>query len=75
MCVRHRLCLSCGAHRRPNKRDRVKVVRATLEEQAAHVGQVGTLIAMDSSSEGIIKLDSGEVVVMDTSCIGKLGEQ
>uniref|UniRef100_A0A7S3VJF5 Spt5 KOW domain-containing protein n=1 Tax=Dunaliella tertiolecta TaxID=3047 RepID=A0A7S3VJF5_DUNTE len=60
---------------RPNKKDQVKVVQFILDEQAMYVGRTGTLIAMDASNEGIIKLDTGEVIVMDMSCIGKLGSQ
>eukprot|EP00983_Pelagomonas_calceolata_P039963 1137403-Pelagomonas_calceolata.AAC.1 len=71
---------SCRHHhaecaRRPNKKDQVKVVQFILDEQAMYVGRTGTLIAMDASNEGIIKLDTGEVIVMDMSCIGKLGSQ
>eukprot|EP00967_Tisochrysis_lutea_P091912 scaffold132307_cov21-Tisochrysis_lutea.AAC.2 len=56
---------SCRHHhaecaRRPNKKDQVKVVQFILDEQAMYVGRTGTLIAMDASNEGIIKLDTGE---------------
>ena len=60
---------------RPNKKDRVRVVRVLLDEHANYIGRVGTLIALDSQNEGIIKLDTQDVVVMDISCIGKLGAQ
>ena len=52
------------------------MLRTMLDEQAMFVGRVGGLIALDSSNEGIIKLEeTGEVVVLDASCIGKLAAQ
>lgn len=67
-------CSQIASHR-PNKKDRVRVVRVLLDEHAQYLGCVGHLIALDSQNEGIIKLDTMEVVVMDVACIGKLGAQ
>ena len=61
---------------RPAKKDRVKVVQGALDEHWPHVGVCGSLLSVGSDAECIVKRDdNGQMVVLDSVCIGKLADQ
>lgn len=56
------------------KRDRVKVLHA--EHHASHhVGHTGIVIGVDHETDCIIKMDSGDMCIVDVSHMAKLAVQ
>ncbi len=56
----------------PSKKDRIKIL---VDVENATAGAMGTLIGIDAA-DGIVKLDnSSELVIIDMTHLGKLGEK